>query len=140
MYRPKYFSLEELLYSDTALSRKYANNPSWEVVKRLSELCELVLDPVREEWEEPIIVTSGYRVPILNKAVGGSETSDHMTGEAVDIRPQNPTAERMLRLFNMIHAMHKEGRINIDQCILYRNKRCIHIGIGLPCRGKFLYK
>lgn len=140
MYRPKYFSLEELLHSDMALSRKYANNPSWEVVKRLSELCELVLDPVREEWGDLIFVTSGYREPILNRAVGGSETSDHMTGEAVDIRPRNPTATRVLSLFNMIRDMHERGCISIDQCILYRNKRCIHIGIGLPCRGKFLYK
>ena len=117
------------MYSDTALSRKYANNPSWEVVTRLSELCELVLDPVREEWEEPIIVTSGYRVPILNRAVGGSETSDHMTGEAVDIRPQNPTAERMLRLFNMIHAMHKEKRINIEYSMSFSSKNIVYIKI-----------
>ena len=140
MYKSKYFSLEELLYSDTALSRKYANNPSWDAVLCLSALCQLTLDPIREEWKEPIIVTSGFRVPILNRVVGGSEVSDHMTGEAVDIRPENPTAERMLRLFNMIRAMSEEGRIHIDQCILYRNKRCIHIGIGLPCRGSFFYK
>lgn len=81
----KYFTIDELTRSTTASKRGIANTPPKEVIENLSALVENVLDPLREAWGGPITVTSGYRSPELNKAVGGSKTSDHMKGFAADI-------------------------------------------------------
>ena len=84
----KYFTLQELLRSDTALRKKIDNSPSWEVVSNLSRLAEF-LDQMREAWGSGIRVSSGYRCPQLNAAVGGVTGSAHQFGNAVDISPVN---------------------------------------------------
>ena len=81
----KYFSIEEMIKSDTAKAKGIGNTPSQEVIDNLTKLIEAVLDPLREWFGKPITVNSGYRCEALNKAVGGSKTSDHMTGRAADI-------------------------------------------------------
>ena len=85
----KYFTIEELCQSETADRLKIDNTPSEEIKEHLTLLIECLLDPLREEWGDPIIVNSGYRCPILNKAIGGSKTSAHMSGWSADIRPKN---------------------------------------------------
>ena len=85
----KYFTIEELCQSETADRLKIDNTPSEEIKEHLTLLIECLLDPLREEWGSPIIVNSGYRCPILNKAVGGSKTSSHTSGWSADIRPKN---------------------------------------------------
>ena len=80
-----YFSIEELTYSQTAVKRGIRNETTPEVEKNLTALVCVVLDPAREKWGKPILVTSGYRCPELNKAVGGVPTSQHLKGEAADI-------------------------------------------------------
>ena len=67
---PKYFELSELLRSDTAISKKIENLPTWEGIEKLSKLAIEYLDPLREAWGSAITITSGYRSPSLNKAVG----------------------------------------------------------------------
>ena len=74
------------------------NIPSHVHIENLKNLCENWLEGLREDYnliyegvgdhhgDEPIIITSGYRSPEVNKAVGGSPTSNHLTGCAVDIR------------------------------------------------------
>lgn len=81
----KYFTIEELTRSTTATARGINNTPTPEIKANLERLVEKVLDPLREKYGKPIIVNSGYRCPELNKAVGGSKTSDHMNGFSVDI-------------------------------------------------------
>lgn len=81
----KYFTIKELCNSATAERKGIDNTADGEVIIRLSQLVQNVLDPLREEWGEPIIVTSGYRSPELNVAVGGAKNSAHLRGEAVDI-------------------------------------------------------
>lgn len=85
----KYFTINELCQSETAEELKINNTPTKEIEDHLVLLIECLLDPLRETWGSAIIVNSGYRCPILNKAVGGSKTSSHMSGWAVDIRPKN---------------------------------------------------
>ena len=80
-----YFTLSELLRSDTAAARSIDNAPSHDVIRRLNALMDECLDPVRELWGKPIGVNSGYRSPALNAAVGGAAASQHMKGEAADI-------------------------------------------------------
>lgn len=81
----KHFKLSEFTRSATASAKKIDNTPSLEVVSNLQQLCIHVLEPLREHFNCPITINSGYRSPILNKAVGGVKTSQHMTGEAADI-------------------------------------------------------
>nr|DAL88012.1 MAG TPA: peptidase [Caudoviricetes sp.] len=81
----KYFTIEELTRSSTATKRGIDNTPTPEIKANLERLVDKVLDGLREIYGKPITVNSGYRCPELNKAVGGSKTSDHMNGFSVDI-------------------------------------------------------
>lgn len=81
----KYFTIKELTKSSTAEAKGIDNTPTPEIKTNLERLVEKVLDPLREKYGKPITVNSGYRCPELNKAVGGSKTSDHMNGFSVDI-------------------------------------------------------
>ena len=73
----KYFSIAELTKSETAKRRKINNKPTKEVENCLNQLIDNILDPLRKAYGQPIIVSSGYRCPELNKAVGGARTSQH---------------------------------------------------------------
>ena len=84
----KYFSLKELIASTEAYKRKIDNTPGEEEKEHLEELMEF-LDGIRSAWGSAIIVTSGYRCPELNEAIGGSKKSAHQTGYAVDCVPAN---------------------------------------------------
>jgi len=75
------FTLAELTDTDTGLP----NNPSQEEIRNLKLLVQKVLQPVRDKFGV-INVTSGYRSPGVNSAVGGSATSDHVHGRAADIQ------------------------------------------------------
>lgn len=90
---PKYFTFEELWQSATADKLGIDNKPSAEIAFRLGELA-MDLDDLRREWGSGIIVSSGYRCPDLNKALGGSETSAHKLGWAVDLQPANGEIEK----------------------------------------------
>lgn len=80
-----HFTLGELVDSPTARKRGIDNTPTEEVVERLRAVVLEVLEPARIALGMPIRVTSGYRSPALNSAVGGAKSSQHMLGEAVDI-------------------------------------------------------
>lgn len=69
MRKLKYFELDEFLNSETALSKRIQNLPTFEIIDNLYELA-CALDGLRESWKKPIIVSSGYRSYELNKAVG----------------------------------------------------------------------
>lgn len=79
------FSLEELVYSETAKVNNIENSFTVDVVNNLYRLCVNILQPVRDNFKVPVIVSSGYRSKALNKLVGGVSNSQHLTGEAVDI-------------------------------------------------------
>lgn len=91
----KHFKLSEFTKSSTASARKIDNTPSLDAISNLQQLCIHVLEPLREYFNCPIIIGSGYRSPALNKAVGGVANSQHMTGEAADIHiPDEATGKR----------------------------------------------
>ena len=77
------FSLQELTKSETAIRKDIDNTASEEVINNLTNLCNMVLQKVRDS-HGAVTITSGYRSPELNKAIGGSTTSDHCKGLAAD--------------------------------------------------------
>lgn len=79
-----HFTLAEMVASQTASRHGLYNNPSPSEIERLTALCENVLEPVREHFKAPVIVSSGYRGPEVNRKVGGSRSSQHCSGEAAD--------------------------------------------------------
>ena len=81
----KYFSIEELVKSATAERLTIDNTPPRAAQRMLTILVEQLLDPIRRRYGAPIIVTSGYRCPALNTAVGGVANSHHIVGCAADI-------------------------------------------------------
>lgn len=86
----KYFSISELTHSTKAKELHIDNTPfSYSIIDNLTDLTENLLDSIREMWGEPLIITSGYRSDALNKAVGGSKTSAHRFGLAVDVVPKD---------------------------------------------------
>ena len=140
MKNSKYFKLEELLRSDTALTSSIENLPSWSIVENLRVLAVSVLDPIREAWGQPLVVNSGYRSPELNAAVGGVPTSAHMDGCAVDIALCHWSTRKVSELYNLIAYLAENGVIDIDQVIYYRKKKIVHISNDLPCRKQFIVK
>lgn len=97
----KYFSIDELSASTEARKMGIDNTPTPEAVANLTALVDAVLDPLREKYGYPIHVSSGYRCPRLNKAVGGALNSQHTTGEAADIYVGRP--REMAELFSLIY-------------------------------------
>ena len=85
----KNLTLEEAITSQSALRLKIDNTPTPEVLVRMELISKEVFQKVREHFNKPIRVSSFYRCPKLNKAIGGSKTSQHMTGEAIDIQGTN---------------------------------------------------
>lgn len=86
----KYFTIGEMVRSETADRYGINNRCNKEQACNLIKLIGNVLDPLREAYGKPIIVTSGFRCQKLNTKVGGSATSHHMRGMAADIKAQNP--------------------------------------------------
>lgn len=84
MKRIKYFSLAEFIHSATAKRLNIDNTPTFEIVDNLNRLADY-LDNIREKLGKPISVSSGYRCPVLNKAVGGVANSQHQKGLAADL-------------------------------------------------------
>lgn len=79
------FTLNELSQSEYALRNGIDNTPPPEVVANLKNLAVNVLQPIRDHFKRGVKVNSGYRNPAVNKAIGGSPTSDHCKGQAADI-------------------------------------------------------
>lgn len=110
------FTLKEMLFSQTAVRRgiKEQFAPPKTVVANLQLLAEKVLQPLRDAFGSPITVTSGYRSPALNAAIGGSRTSQHMKGQAADIVAANGDNKG---LFEAILELAKNEAIEFDQLI-----------------------
>lgn len=114
------FTLEELYASDTAKARGIDNTPTKQAVVNLTHLAIKVLQPLRVGLKEPISISSGYRSPALNRAVGGVSNSQHLTGEAADINIGGDIAKGK-RIFNYIRY-----NLPFDQLIWERNKAGIY--------------
>ena len=75
---------KEFTKSETAIRKRIDNTPNAAHAQNLKNVCEKILEPVRNHFGKPVRINSGYRGPALNSAVGGSSKSQHCNGEAVD--------------------------------------------------------
>lgn len=117
----EFFTIKELTRSTTAEAKKIDNTPTKEAEANLTELINKVLDPLRRAYGNPITVTSGYRSPRLNAAVGGVKTSQHQKGQAADITAGSP--EENKRLFDLA----QELKLPFCQLIDEKRYRWVHI-------------
>lgn len=124
------FTLEEMTKSATAQQLGINNTPTPEVLAQLKKLCTDILQPIRDKYKHPITITSGYRSKKVNEAVKGAKNSQHMKGEAADIKC---SATTKATLFNLILQMMKTGEIKVGQLIweygTKKEPRWIHVSL-----------
>lgn len=131
------FTLEELTASTTARQKGILNQPNYKELDNLTRLAKTLLQPIRDEYKKPIVVTSGFRNKALNKAVGGSSTSMHMQGLAADIKASDGNNKA---LWNLIIKLRDAGKIEFDQLIDEKKLSWIHIGLHpTKNRNQILY-
>ena len=127
----KPFTIQEFTHSATAQRLGIANVPPPAAEAALRRLVEQVLDPLREVWGRPIKVTSGYRCPELNKAVGGVPQSQHMAGEAADVTAGSP------QLNAQLWSLLQQLNLPIDQAINERGYAWLHLSCGPRDRRRY---
>lgn len=143
----RHFSLEEMIVSDTAARKGIDMTPPPVVRVSLRALCSSILDPLREEVGQPIIVTSGYRPVKLNTLIGGSNTSQHCLGEAADIHVRGwkpldlaklivsmelPYDQLIMEFGQWVHVSHKAFHPQRkEQLTARRNSSGVHYLPGL---------
>ena len=130
----KFFTIQELINSDIAKKKGIKNIPSSEQEKNLIALVDNILDPLRLAYGKPIIVTSGFRSEELNKAVGGSKTSQHGAGQAADIRTIEDTKSENKKLFDLIIKLD----LPFDQLIDEHNFDWVHVSYSPKNRKQIL--
>lgn len=82
----------------TKTSTGFSNAPNDQEVANLKKLVDVVLQPLRNDWGAPLIVTSGFRSDAVNEAVGGVDDSKHRLALAADVKPGNGDFEGLFRL------------------------------------------
>lgn len=125
MQLSEHFSLSEFTRSATATKLGIDNTPNAEQIANLRRLCREVLEPLRRHFNVSIRISSGYRCPALNGAVGGVKNSNHLTGCAADIQPpDNATGRKWMQW--IIDNCH------FDECIWEtadRKRYWIHVAL-----------
>jgi putative chitinase len=124
-----HFSLEEFTVSTKALSMGIENTPTPEHLPRLQLLAER-MEEVRALFDRAIEITSGYRNPIINKAVGGTDTSAHALGYAADFHVDGIDDLSSAKVI-------RDSGLRFDQ-LIYEKNRCVHISFDPRLRGQVL--
>jgi hypothetical protein len=109
----EHLDLAEVTRSDSAKRKGISNQPTAEHLENFKKLAENIFEPIRKHFGVPIHISSGYRSKALNDAIGGSLSSQHCTGEAIDIDMDgsaNGVTNKMV--FEYI-----KGNLNFDQMI-----------------------
>lgn len=125
----KYFTYNELTFSETAKRLKYTNAPPPKELKSLTNTAQQ-LDKVRELLGCPVIVNSAYRSLAVNRAIGSSDNSQHIRGEAVDFRTTEHSPRKIVELI-------KKSDIEFDQLILEYDS-WVHISFSARNRRQVL--
>lgn len=130
----KYFKISELTKSSTAKRLGIENKPNQNELDNLNNLIKFILDPLREAYGKPIIVDSGFRCQELNEIVKGSKTSQHLSGQAADIRTLSDTKKENEKLFQLIIQLD----LPFDQLINEYDFNWIHVSFSNRNRKQIL--
>jgi zinc D-Ala-D-Ala carboxypeptidase len=135
-----YLSLAEVTRSDTAKRKGISNEPTAEHLENMKTIAVEVFDKVREYFGVPIFVSSGYRSAALNKAIGGSSTSDHNLGRALDLdQDGHGNGVTNADVFNYI-----KNNLEFDQLIWEfgtdKNPDWVHVGYRKGANRKQILK
>jgi len=109
----EHLNLSEVTKSDTAKRKGISNEPTPEHLENFKKLAENIFEPIRKHFNQPIFISSGYRSKELNTAIGGSLTSQHCSGEAIDIDMDG----RSNTVTNKAVFDYIKGNLNFDQLI-----------------------
>lgn len=119
------FTISELCKSETAEKNGIKNIPDLKALDNMLNLIVYLLQPLRDKIARPIIISSGYRCPQLNKLVKGVANSGHLKGEAADFHVNGMTIQQV------INFIINSG-VEFDELINEKNK-WVHISF---CLGK----
>ena len=108
----KHITYKEATHSNTATRKGITNSPDAEQLVRMKALAKHILEPTREYFGKPIYYNSFFRCITLNQVLGGSNTSDHVTGNAADIDTKGQEGFSNADLFN-----HIKETYDFDQLI-----------------------
>lgn len=106
----EHFTLAEMIVSPTAKRLGLSNVPTPEHIENMRYCCEKILEPVRAHFGKPVRINSSYRSPRVNQAVGGSKTSQHVNGQAIDFE--------IMGVDNKVLADWIGDNLEFDQVIL----------------------
>lgn len=104
------FKMSELIYSETAIKNNVNNMPDINSLDNMLNLIYYCLQPARELLGAPMIITSGYRNPLVNRLVGGVNSSQHTKGQAADFTVSGITPSQIISII-------KTSKIEFDQLI-----------------------
>ena len=122
----KHFTMDELTHSATAIRKGIDNTPDSNVKANLTALVANILDPLREAYGKPIVVSSGYRCAKLNRAVGGVARSQHLSGQAADIQSAGKSRSEHKKLFDLARKLS----LPYDQLIDEHDYKWVHISFN----------
>lgn len=129
MQLTRHFTLAELTASTTAQRLGLNNTAPPEIVPRLTLTAEM-LERIRTTLGVPVIVTSGYRAPAVNRAVGGVTSSDHTQGHAADIvAPGYGTATQIARTLAPLVSVLSIGQLILEGV---KGKQWVHVSTRVP--------
>lgn len=125
----QHITFEECFKSETAIRKKINNVPTdREIILNMQHVATHIFEPIREHFGIPIGISSFYRSEALNKAVGGSKTSQHVLGEAIDIDADIYGGITNMEIFDFV-----VNNLNYDQVIKEygtdKNPAWIHVSL-----------
>ena len=116
------FKISELIHSEIAERCKISNMPDIKSLDNILNLIVYCLQPIRDVIAKPMIISSGYRSKALNKKVGGSVNSQHLSGQAVDFTVKNMKPDEIINII-------KKNNIEFDQ-LINEYDRWVHVSFN----------
>ena len=135
----KNFDYREFEKTDKAELQVKNTIASVEVRDSVKALVDTVVQPLRDAWDKPLAINSGYRCPEVNKTVNGEPTSQHLKGEAADVCPFGRNGHGDIEAVKDLARLARDLKLPFDQMILYPS--FVHFSHKLhgEQRGQILY-